>query len=224
MEKPQHNNDSKGRDVDLSSAKDVFDKYADKYSDEFSDVSKYAYMLDLFLSLVGLGKNRIFDIGCGPGNISKYLFDRNNDLEISGIDISSNMVKFANKQLPNNVFEVKDCKSIDKVEGKFEGIVCSFCIPYLNLNETKKLLLNVNSKLVDNGVFYLSTILGAKDYTEKETVSSDRSSKLMMYYYSESLLRKLLTDAGFSITEKFAVEYFKNEEKVKEIIIISKKK
>ena len=50
--------------------------------------------LDKFLSLLPK-KARILDVGCGPGNFTKYFLEK--DFIAKGIDLSTEMIKIARK-------------------------------------------------------------------------------------------------------------------------------
>jgi trans-aconitate methyltransferase len=57
------------------------------------DLDIYNSSYDQFVDLVAKPKARILDIGCGPGNITKYLLKKRPDFYVEGIDIAPNMVE-----------------------------------------------------------------------------------------------------------------------------------
>lgn len=97
------------------------------------------------------GAKTLLELGCGTGNniliLKKYF-------EVSGMDISEQMLKIALKKNPTTKFYLQDMKtfSIDK---KFDVILCLYdTINHLTLfSDWKKLFNNVCLHLNKNGVF-----------------------------------------------------------------------
>lgn len=50
-----------------------WDQLAQKYQDRFKDLTMSNDSYDLFCDLIPKNNPSIFEIGCGPGNITKYL-------------------------------------------------------------------------------------------------------------------------------------------------------
>jgi ubiquinone/menaquinone biosynthesis C-methylase UbiE len=51
----------------------TWDKLAEKYQDVFMDLSLYDDSYDAFCALLQKKDATILELGCGPGNITKYL-------------------------------------------------------------------------------------------------------------------------------------------------------
>ncbi|MBI2598308.1 MAG: class I SAM-dependent methyltransferase, partial [Candidatus Diapherotrites archaeon] len=66
------------------------------------------------------GHAKILDIGCGPGRDAKYFSEQG--LDVTGIDLTSNFVKMASKNVPNATFKHMDMRSLDFPEDTFDGI------------------------------------------------------------------------------------------------------
>ena len=84
-------------------AASIFNKYAESYEERFMDVSMYAESLGFLLKEINNEGASLLDVACGPANISKYLLNRNSNLEIDGIDLSENMIALAKKNIPNGI-------------------------------------------------------------------------------------------------------------------------
>jgi cyclopropane fatty-acyl-phospholipid synthase-like methyltransferase len=62
------------------------------------------------------------DLGCGPGRLGHVLAERNPDVSVFGIDVSPNMVSYANVNAPSNwSAQVSDGVTIPS-GGKAEGV------------------------------------------------------------------------------------------------------
>ncbi len=95
---------------------------------------------------------RILDLGCGPGNSTKNLFDKYNNATIIGFDSDDNMLERAKNDYPEFEF-VKGYAPDDfnKLNEKFDLIFSNACIHWIS--EQEKLINKVYELLSDEGVF-----------------------------------------------------------------------
>jgi 2-polyprenyl-3-methyl-5-hydroxy-6-metoxy-1,4-benzoquinol methylase len=179
-------------------AADAFDKSAKIYQNKFMDVSLYAEPFKLFFDNINLDNASILDIACGPGNITKYLLDQRPDFDVLGIDLSPKMLSLAQANNPKAKFQLMDCREIDKIEQKFDGITCGFCLPYLTREEAIELIVNVSKLLKPEGVFYLSTMEENDDNKSRYQISST-GDQVYVNYHQEHYLSKALRENNFEI-------------------------
>ncbi|WET67801.1 class I SAM-dependent methyltransferase [Sphingobacterium sp.] len=100
----------------------------------------YNHSYDLFCSNLKAKGAKILDVGCGPGNITRYLLSKKTDFDILGIDVSPNMIERAKSNNPAADFIVEDCRNISSLKTKFDGVICGFCLPYLSIHECSELI------------------------------------------------------------------------------------
>ena len=110
----------------------TWNKIASIYQDKFMNLDLYNDTYDIFSELITERNPTILEIGCGPGNITKYLLDKRADFKITVIDIAPNMIELAKKNNPTADFKVLDSRNIDKLKIEYDGIIAGFCIPYLS--------------------------------------------------------------------------------------------
>jgi ubiquinone/menaquinone biosynthesis C-methylase UbiE len=178
-------------------ALEIFNKLAEAYEKKYMDVDLYAKSLDFLCTQLTKDGAMVLDIACGPGNVAKYLLNKRPDLQLLGTDLSENMVAIAKKNNPEASFQVLDGRKIDSLEKQFDGIVCSFLLPYLSMPEMEKLLKNMASKLPTNGILYLSTIEGENENSIlRKAITGD---EIFMHYYSEKILIQKLEELQFEI-------------------------
>ncbi|WP_214229260.1 class I SAM-dependent methyltransferase [Pedobacter sp. B4-66] len=177
---------------------EAFDKSAKIYQDKFMDVSMFAETFNLFCDNIATDDVSILDIACGPGNITKYLLDRRPDYQILGIDLSLNMLDLAQNNNPNATFQQMDCRDIDTIEQKFDGITCGFCLPYLTRKEAIDLIANASRLLKPGGVLYLSTMEGNDDCKSKYQISST-GDQVWINYHQEDYLSKAFFENNFEV-------------------------
>ncbi len=165
----------------------TFDELAEKYQAKYMDFEFYWAFYDEFLKLLTTQNASVLDVGCGPGNAARYLFNRRPDLNILGVDSSPAMIDLAKVNVSQAEFKVMDCREINKVEQTFDAIMCGFCTPYLEKDDVINLIRDMSSLLNPDGVLYLSTMEGEYEKSELQS-SSDGQHQVFTHYYSEKFL------------------------------------
>lgn len=104
----------------------TWNKIADLYQEKFMDLDLYNDSYDLFCKQIKVHQAHILEIGCGPGNITKYLLEKRPDFQLLGTDIAPNMIVLAKKNNPTAEFQVMDARHIHQLSQKYDGIICGF--------------------------------------------------------------------------------------------------
>ncbi len=75
---------------------------------------------------------RILDVGCGIGQTLREIEDRfkEYDLELMGIDFSSEMIQRAKDLSKDICYKQMDVKDIDSLNKEFDIIICTHSFPY----------------------------------------------------------------------------------------------
>jgi len=188
---------------------ETWNKIAELYQDKFMYLDLYNETYDVICNSVK-DKAAILEIGCGPGNITKYLLTKRPDLNVFGIDIAPNMIELAKKNNPTASFDVMDCRQIGELQTKFDGIICGFCLPYLSQSEGYKLISNSRNLLTENGLLYISFVEGDPDKSGFQVGSS--GDRAYFYYHNLDTLCQGLDDLGFEKPELFRLNYKKTED------------
>ncbi|WCL47639.1 class I SAM-dependent methyltransferase [Leptospira sp. GIMC2001] len=144
---------------------ETWNNMADLYQEKFMNLSIYDETYDFICENLTKSQAKILDIGCGPGNITKYLLSKREDFVIHGIDISPNMIELAKINNPTANFSVMDIRKIDQLESMFDAVICGFCIPYLSSQETDQLIFNSAKLLNANGFLYISFVEGDPNFS-----------------------------------------------------------
>ena len=174
-----------------------FNRHAELYQSKFMDVSAYAEGLDLFIESIKNKSGSVLEIGCGPGNILKYISNKAPQFKLSGIDLASEMIRLAEINCPAAKLEIMDCRNLESISEQFDGIIISFCLPYLNQQETSELISTAAEKLNSDGVIYISTIKG--NYDNSGIRLSSKGEEVYMHYYQPSDLYPLLNANNLKI-------------------------
>ncbi|HTL16345.1 MAG TPA: class I SAM-dependent methyltransferase [Patescibacteria group bacterium] len=161
------------------------------------DLAAYDDFYGEFCNLLPAGRARVLDAACGPGNASRYLMTRRSDLDILGIDLAPRMIEIAREAVPSADFIVHDCRCLDELKMRFDGIVCAFGLPYLSTEETTAFISAAGRALDPRGVLYLSAMLGKSEDSGFERCST--GDQVYVYYHQEDQLKQSLQDSGFSL-------------------------
>ncbi|HWE63667.1 MAG TPA: class I SAM-dependent methyltransferase, partial [Chloroflexota bacterium] len=87
---------------DLQASYDrVATRYAEDFFDELSRKPFDRRLLDQFAEQVR-GQGPVWDVGCGPGHVARYLHGRG--LPVSGLDLSAGMIACARRLNPDISF------------------------------------------------------------------------------------------------------------------------
>lgn len=202
---------------------ETWNKVAFLYQTKFMDLDLYNETYDFICNSIQKPDAKVLEIGCGPGNITKYLLSKRPDLKIQGIDIAPKMIELAKLNNPSASFATMDARHIDQIKAKYDAIVCGFCLPYLSETDSQTLITNCYNLLNENGLIYLSFVEGDSNKSDYQLSSSgDRS-----YFYFHMLedLKSKLIESKFAEITTFNVEYEKSANEVEiHTIVIAKKK
>ncbi|WP_242921401.1 class I SAM-dependent methyltransferase [Pontibacter liquoris] len=202
----------------------AWDKLAVAYQDKFMDLDLYNDTYDRFCRLVRKADPRIFEIGCGPGNITRYMQARRPDFVIEAIDVAPNMLRIAKENNPAVTFKVMDAREVGTLAGTYDGIMCGFCMPYLSKEDGLKLIKACAGLLNSGGILYLSTIEGDYQKSGYET-SSNGLNTMFVYYHQEDYLQQGLADNHFEVVDLARKTYPKTHGTAEtHLILIAKKK
>jgi trans-aconitate methyltransferase len=184
----------------------AFDSQASAYQDKFMYLDLYDATYIAFCDQIQKNDARILEIGCGPGNITRFVIARKPGFRIEGIDLAPNMVALAARNNPNARFSVMDCREIDRLRGPFDAIVCGFCMPYLSREECRKLFRDCFLLLETEGVLYFSCIEG--DYTRSGYLTNQAGEKnFFTYYHDQTWLDQLCLETGFGPAGFWRIPY-----------------
>jgi len=201
----------------------TWNKIAALYQDKFMDLDLYNESYDFFCKAIPKKNATILDLGCGPGNISRYLLSQRPDFQLTGIDIAPNMIALAKLNNPMATFIEMDSRQINTLATSFDGIICGFCLPYLSSSDCSKLIADAALLLANNGILYLSFVEGDGDQSGFQ-VGSD-GDRVYFYYHPLEHLKQVLIDNHFAALKIFEVAYPKGKDtmEIHHILIYRKK-
>jgi ubiquinone/menaquinone biosynthesis C-methylase UbiE len=206
---------------------DRFNEFAVEYEKRFMDgkINPYSDSLDFFCSKILKKKPEILDVACGPGNVTKYLKEKFPESNILAVDLAPNMIELTRKNVPGIETGVMDIRKIGEIERKFDGIMCSFCFPFLSLQDAEKMAKDIAVMLNEGGVLYISTMEGPESKAGFEKTSFSGDAEIYFNYFREEDIRRMLSENGF-ILDKLRKQDYKEQDgsiTIDMIFIASKK-
>jgi len=204
---------------------ETYNNSAKNYQNKFMKMDLYNDTFNQFCDLIKVDNAKIFEIACGPGNVTKYLKSINPKFQIKGIDLASNMVELAKINNPDVDFEIMDCRKINEIKGLFDAIMCGFCMPYLSKEECSKLIKDSSNLLNRNGLLYLSTMEDDYDKSGFEKTSFSGENEVYIHYHQANFLEEQLNNSGFEIVNLIRKDYPEPDGTfLTDMIFIAKKK
>lgn len=191
----------------MDSNKETFETWnniAQLYEQKFMDMDIYNHSYDSFIDLLEIKNPKILELGCGPGNISKYLLNKRPDIQLHGIDIAPKMIELAQKNISQAFFEVADCRDLSHLNQKFHALIAGFCLPYFNRDETLKLFADCKRLLNSNAIIYFSFVEGDP---QNSTFKTGGGGRVYFNYHSMDFIKNILNENEISIIREFEVNY-----------------
>jgi SAM-dependent methyltransferase len=172
--------------------------YAAHFRDEMEKKPFDRRMLDWLIDKVG-GFGMICDMGCGPGQVARYIHDRG--VQACGVDLSPAMIAQARRLHPAAIeFSTGDMLALDSVgDGAYGGIAAFYSIVNISPSALAQSLAELNRVLRNGGTLLLSYHIGEEvkhlDEWWGKRVSID------FYFYRTAEVKSRLLDASFEIEE-----------------------
>lgn len=134
-----------------------YDRVAERYAEEyFAELERKPYdrgMLDEFAESVR-DQGKVCEIGCGPGQVARYLKDRG--VDIHGVDLSEEMVRNASRLNPDISFEQGNMLALRASDNSLAGIVSFYAVIHLQRADVTEALAEMNRVLQPGGHLLIS--------------------------------------------------------------------
>ena len=182
------------------SLQDSYDRvagpYAEQISDELSGKPLDRQLLDRLAESVG-GIGPICDLGCGPGQVARYLHAQG--VEVCGVDLSAGMVKQARRLNPGIPFMQGDMLALDIADETWGGIAAFYSLIHVPRAELGQAAREMYRVLRPSGLSLVAFHIG--DETKHledwfgEPVSVD------FFFFRPQEIKERLSGAGFVIED-----------------------
>ena len=176
-------------------------EYAEKFKDEMDDKPFDRDCLDRLAREVGtLGP--ICDLGCGPGQIARYLHRQG--VDTLGVDLSPRMIAEAQRLNPDIHFHQGNMLALPDADNSWGGNAAFYCIIHIPREYVVAALQEMKRVLKPGGVLLITFHIGT------ETLHRDdwwgKPINLDAAYYLPSEMENWLKEAGFELEETLVRE------------------
>ncbi len=184
----------------ISSVQTSYDLVAEEYAvrlfQELANKPLDRQLLDRFAEKVqGIGP--ACDIGCGPGQVARYLHERG--VQITGIDLSPAMAEVACRLNPGIAFAQADMRSLAIEDESLGGITAFYSIIHISRPEIIAVLTEMKRALRPGGLLLLAFHIG-NDVVHLDEWWGHSVSVDFLFFPTEEI-KDFLTAAGFHIVD-----------------------
>ena len=182
-----------------------YDQVAAEYAEKFKDEMDYKPFdrdcLDRLAREVGnLGP--ICDLGCGPGQIARYLHRQG--VDTLGVDLSPRMIAEAQRLNPDIHFHQGNMLALPDADHSWGGIAAFYCIIHIPREKIVNALREMKRVLKPGGVLLVTFHIGDEikhldDWWEKPV-------NLDFAHYQPTEMDNWLKEAGFGLEETLVRE------------------
>jgi SAM-dependent methyltransferase len=183
---------------DLQSSYDlVAEDYAAEFRDEMLKKPFDRKMLDWLIEKVGKA-GVICDMGCGPGQIARYLHDHG--AKACGVDLSAEMLKQARLLNPGISFQQDDMLALDEIADEaYGGVAAFYSIIHIPRSSVVEALGEIKRVLSSRGVLLLTFHIGQEIIHRDEWWGKEVSVDFIFYEREE--MKDYVRAAGFELEE-----------------------
>jgi SAM-dependent methyltransferase len=179
----------------------VAEGYARRIYDELKDKPIDRQLLDeLAQSLSGRGV--ICDLGCGPGQVARYLHDHG--AQVVGVDLSAGQVDHARRLNPDIDFFQGDMLALDFPDEAWAGIAAFYSIIHIPRQKVVDALLEIKRVLQPGGLLLMAFHIG------DETIHLDewweQPVNVDFHFFQDEEMTTYLKTAGFEVIKSFTRE------------------
>lgn len=180
---------------------ETYDRVAGDYTRELLNELEHKpfdrKMLDWLAERVG-NSGIICDLGCGPGQVARYLFDHG--ASVRGIDLSAGMIAEARARHPEIAFSQDDMLALSSIDDRsFAGIAAFYAIVNIQPAELNRAIDEMFRVLLPGGFVLLSFHLGTEIVHRDEWW--DKEVSIDFYFYESKQVSELLAASGFVLCE-----------------------
>ena len=212
--------------IENSKVKDFYNLIVDQYTkDCFDELDRKPFdrsILQRFSQLIKT-HGKVYDIGCGPGEIARCIKDLG--VDVTGIDLSENMVVKAKKLCPDIKFEQGNMLNLNIKDNSIDGITAFYAIVNLNTSEVEIAFSEFSRVLIEDGYILLSFHIGDNQAVLVEKEVEGKKVSIDFIYFNPDEIISMLENAGFAIEEAIIRYPYKGAEyQSKRAYILANKK
>jgi ubiquinone/menaquinone biosynthesis C-methylase UbiE len=185
-----------GSNVSIATAYNkIASEYANRFHEELDGKPLDRALLRCFAQLVINNSVPIVDLGCGTGEVVKYLDALG--LNARGLDISREMISQALHSFPNLRFDVASMCALPFDDGSVGGAISMYSIVHFPDHDLADVFKEISRILAPKSYLFVVFQTGARNLHIKEAFG--KPLNLTFYRHEIATVRTLLESAGFTV-------------------------
>lgn len=180
--------------------RDSYDRVADEYAGRlFHELDQKPLdreLLNRFVTSTA-GRGQVCDMGCGPGQIARYLHDRG--CQTFGLDLSPRMIETARRLNPDIPFRRGNMLSLDLPDNSLAGIAAFYAIVNIPKSSLPILFREMLRVLQPGGLLLIAFHIGDEVLPEDELWGYKIC--MQFFLFPTQAIRAHLETAGFRIED-----------------------
>ncbi|MET0551804.1 MAG: class I SAM-dependent methyltransferase [Vicinamibacteria bacterium] len=152
-------------------------------------------MLDAYVAELR-GAGPVCEVGCGPGQVARYLHDRG--VDASGLDLAPAMVEEARRRNPGMTFVEGDLRALPFGDRTLAGVVAFYSLIHLERAGLVAALRELARVLRPGGQLLVAFHVG-DEVRRVEELWGERTA-LDFVFFEVGEMRAAMSEAGFEVT------------------------
>lgn len=182
---------------DLRSSYDTLaEEYARRLFHELEQKPRDRELLDRLIREVGDG-GPICDLGCGPGQVARYLTDHGADAV--GVDLSERMIQVARRLSPTIRFHIGDMLSLDFPDRSWGGVAAFYSIIHIPDDRVVDALREIRRVLKPGGTLLIAFHIGCETRHFDDLWGHDVNMDFI--FYPVEVIQAHLDAAGYQLRD-----------------------
>jgi ubiquinone/menaquinone biosynthesis C-methylase UbiE len=184
----------------LDNLQATYDHVAEEYARRIFDELQYKPLDRQWLDRLAAGVPEdgvICDMGCGPGQVARYLRDRG--AQVIGVDLSAQMIEQARRLNPDLEFRQGNMLALDVADGVWAGIAAFYSIIHVPREEVMTALHELMRVLQPGGLLLVTFHIGTEVIHLEEWWEQPVSADFV--YFQAPEMQAYLQAAGFQIED-----------------------
>ena len=175
----------------------VAKEWAEKFFNEHEKKPKDQEILHRFSKEIG-ARRPVWDFGCGPGNTTKYL--KNLGVDISGLDLSENILEQAKIDHPEIKFRKGNILDLEFENDSIAAIVAFYAIVHFTEKQVDIAFREAFRVLQPGGIFLFTYHIGEETIQIEDFLGKQVDIELMLF--NTNFINRCLKDNGFKRIDK----------------------
>jgi SAM-dependent methyltransferase len=196
----------------------VAEHYATEYFRELEHKPFDCQLLDRLAERFK-GKGSVCELGCGPGQVARYLRDRG--VDVCGVDLSSEMVNVAGHLNPDIPFSQGDMLALDFADDSIAALVLFYSIIHIKREDVVRAFQQMSRVLIPGGGLFVSFHRGDGELHRDEWFGQPVSIDFRLFQPDE--MAGYLERAGFENITTVEREPYEFEYPTKRVYISANK-